>query len=66
MKTNPILDEIRAVRDKDALLVKNDIHRLFAALRSETETLRQQGRRFCSHPTDPNFTTATVREDPHN
>ena len=44
MKTNPILEEIRAVRDKESAQVQNDVHRLFAILRSETETLHRQGR----------------------
>lgn len=44
MKTNPILEEIRAVRDKDAALVRNDVHRLFMILRAETETIQKQGR----------------------
>jgi len=42
MKTNPILEEIRAVRDKDAALVGNDVHRLFALLRYDTHTMREQ------------------------
>lgn len=44
MKTNPILEEIRAVRDKDAALARNDVHRLFAILRSDTEAIRKEGR----------------------
>lgn len=66
MKTNPILDEIRAVRDKDAQLVENDIHRLFSALRSETETLKQQGRKFHSYTAGGGPLSATVEEDSHS
>jgi hypothetical protein len=63
MKTNPILDEIRTVRDNDARLMKNDIHRLFSALRSESENFRKQGRSFWDHPANIKTTTASVREE---
>ena len=43
MKTNPILQEIRATRDKLADEAGGDMRRLFAMVRERSKALRPQG-----------------------
>ena len=43
MKENSVLEEIRTIRDQHARECAYDIHKLFLALRKETEKLKTQG-----------------------
>ena len=64
MKENPVLEEIRTIRDQDARECGYDIHELFRLLRDETGKLKAQGRNIVSATGFP--IPAHVREDsPH-
>jgi hypothetical protein len=63
MNTNPILEEIRVVRDKQAALAQNDVSRFFAILRAETHFICGQGRVLIRTVKPAEAVGTAVRED---
>lgn len=50
MKSNPILDEIRAIRDAHAKEFNYDLKAIFADILRHQEVLRKEGWKFADAP----------------
>ena len=57
MKSNPVLEEIRAIRDAHAKEFNHDLDAIFADILRHQELLKQQGWKFSKLP-QPRKTTA--------
>ena len=57
MKSNPVLEEIRAIRDAHAKEFNHDLDAIFADILRHQEMLKQQGWKFSKLPR-PRKTTA--------
>lgn len=50
MKSNPVLDEIRAIRDAHAKEFNQNLDAIFADILRHQKTLKQQGWKFAKLP----------------